>query len=109
MELKLGLCNFSQSDINQREKAEIINEIVEVLNDVFPDFAQKITGKIDSGRNRVLLKDWFTHATIAAPFFNMDFFYPELKEIGKFLCLAPKFQNKFKYQNTNDQNKNHVS
>ena len=34
-----------------------------------------------------MIRHWFTHGTIAAPFFNMDFFYPELTETGGFDCV----------------------
>jgi hypothetical protein len=78
---------YYQPDLNHEEREEIIAEIVKILDSAFPSFSQQITGKQISGQNKALLKEWFTHATIAAPFFNMDSFYPELKESGGFDCV----------------------
>jgi len=78
---------YYQPDISKEERDTISDEIIEVLDRAFPTFAFQITGKTITGQNKVLLRDWFTHGTIAAPFFNMDFFFPELKETGGFDCV----------------------
>jgi hypothetical protein len=78
---------YYQPDISKEERDTISDEIIEVLDRAFPSFAYQITGKTITGQNKVLLRDWFTHGTIAAPFFNMDFFFPELKETGGFDCV----------------------
>lgn len=78
---------YYQPDITKQERETISNEIIEVLDGAFPTFAKQITGKTIVGQNKVLLRDWFTHGTLAAPFFNMDFFYPELKATGGFDCV----------------------
>ncbi len=78
---------YYQPDISKTERESIADEIIDVLDSAFPSFAFQITGKAIIGQNKILLRDWFTHGTIAAPFFNMDFFYPELKEIGGFDCV----------------------
>ena len=57
-----------------------------VLDGAFPSFSTEIMGKHIAGQNRELLRHWFTHATVAAPFFNLDFFYPELEGQG-FDCV----------------------
>jgi hypothetical protein len=77
---------YYQPDINFGEREKITDEIIGVLDQAFPFFAKQVTGKNISGQNPVLLKEWFTHSTLAAPFFNMDFFYPELKDKG-FDCV----------------------
>ncbi len=78
---------YYQPEISKEDRSSIADEIIEVLDIAFPSFATQITGKSISGQNRVLLRDWFTHGTLAAPFFNLDFFYPELKELGGFNCI----------------------
>lgn len=78
---------YYQPDISHQDRETIANEIVDILDIAFPSFAFQITGKHIFGQNKVLLKDWFTHSTLAAPFFNMDFFYPELKANGGFDCV----------------------
>lgn len=85
--LQKARVKYYQPDISLDERAEITDEIIEVLDKAFPSFAEQVTGKRISGQNKTLLKGWFTHATIAAPFFNMDFFFPELKEVGGFDCV----------------------
>jgi hypothetical protein len=77
---------YYQPDISHIEREKIANEIVEILDVAFPSFAFQITGKRIAGQNKALLKEWFTHSTIAAPFFNMDFFFPELIAFGGFDC-----------------------
>lgn len=78
---------YYQPDISQEERNAIADEIIEVLDVAFPSFAFQVTGKRIPGQNKELIRHWFTHGTIAAPFFNMDFFYPELTETGGFDCV----------------------
>lgn len=78
---------YYQPDLSQKERQNIADEIIEVLNVAFPSFAYQVTGKNIPGQNQELIRHWFTHGTLAAPFFNMDFFYPELTEAGGFDCV----------------------
>lgn len=78
---------YYQPDISQKERQSIADEIVDVLNEAFPSFSFQVTGKHIVGQNKELIRHWFTHGTLAAPFFNMDFFYPELAETGGFDCV----------------------
>lgn len=78
---------YYQPDISHKERQDVGDEIVDILDVAFPSFAYQVTGKRIAGQNKVLLKEWFTHSTLAAPFFNMDFFYPELKSNGGFDCV----------------------
>lgn len=78
---------YYQPDISHEEREIIANEIIEILDAAFPNFSFQITGKRVSGQNKELLRHWFTHSTLAAPFFNVDFFYPELKAHGGFDCV----------------------
>lgn len=75
----------SENSLGEREL--IADEIADILDVAFPSFAYQITGKRISGQNRILIKEWFTHSTLAAPFFNFDFFFPELKQTGGFDCV----------------------
>ena len=78
---------YYQPDISHEEREEIANDIVSILDEAFPSFAFQITGKRISGQNKALIKEWFKHSTLAAPFFNMDFFFPELIPVGGFDCV----------------------
>ncbi len=78
---------YYQPGLSHSGRDHVANEIVEILDVAFPSFAFQITGKKIQGQNKELLRHWFTHSTIAAPFFNMDFFYPELKDSGGFDCV----------------------
>jgi hypothetical protein len=78
---------YYQPDISQKERQSIGDEIIDVLDVAFPSFSFQVTGKRIAGQNKELLRHWFTHGTLAAPFFNMDFFYPELSEKGGFDCI----------------------
>lgn len=78
---------YYQPEISQKERQTIADEIIDVLNIAFPSFSFQVTGKRIAGQNKELLRHWFTHGTLAAPFFNMEFFYPELCETGGFDCI----------------------
>jgi tRNA1(Val) A37 N6-methylase TrmN6 len=78
---------YYQPDISQKERQSIGDEIIDVLDVAFPSFSLEVTGKRIAGQNKEMLRHWFTHGTLAAPFFNMDFFYPELSETGGFDCI----------------------
>lgn len=78
---------YYQPDISQKERQNIADEIINVLDVAFPSFSFQVTGKRIAGQNKELIRHWFTHGTLAAPFFNMDFFYPELSESGGFDCI----------------------
>lgn len=78
---------YYQPDMTQDEREEIAVKIVDILDMAFPSFAFQITGKRIPGQNKALIKEWFKHSTLAAPFFNMDFFFPELIQSGGFDCV----------------------
>lgn len=78
---------YYQPDITPRERQAVADDIVDMLDVAFPTFSFQVTGKRIPGQNKELIRHWFTHGTLAAPFFNMDFFYPELKETGGFDCV----------------------
>ncbi len=86
IKLESARLKYYQPDLSIEERLHVTEEIVDVLDLAFPSFSFQVTGKRIKGQNKELIRHWFTHATIAAPFFNMDFFYPELKGIG-FDCV----------------------
>ena len=77
---------YYQPNLSHQDKEQISETIAAELDVVFPSFSKLVTGKSIPGQNKELIREWFTHGTLAAPFFNMDFFYPELKEQG-FDCV----------------------
>lgn len=82
--LKVAREKYYRPDIDHVEKEEIAKEIVKYLDTAFPTFSEEVLGKKVKGQNKVILKHWFTHSTVTAPFFNLEFFYPELAETGGF-------------------------
>ena len=84
--LKEARRKYYEPNLSLEEKRSVTDDIVTVLDGAFPSFSTEIMGKHIAGQNRELLRHWFTHATVAAPFFNLDFFYPELEGQG-FDCV----------------------
>ncbi len=78
---------YYRPEITRKERQKLAGEIADVLDEAFPSFSYQVTGKRIDGQNRELLLNWFAHGTLAAPFFNMDYFYPELKGSGGFDCV----------------------
>jgi hypothetical protein len=75
---------YYQPDITPDKRDEIAEEIADFLSVAFPDFAKLVTGKNIKGQNKALLKEWFEHATLSSPFFNLELFFPEVEEYGGF-------------------------
>jgi hypothetical protein len=75
---------YYRPNLTRDEKEQIASEISEILATYFPNFSEKVTGKklkdpkSDTIRNKAILKQWFQHANLCAPFFNLDLFFPEL-------------------------------
>jgi hypothetical protein len=84
--LKVSRLKYYKPDLSLEKKQSVVEEIVTVLDSAFPSFSTEIMGKHIAGQNKELLRHWFTHATVAAPFFNLEFFYPELEGQG-FDCV----------------------
>jgi len=85
--LVVARTQYYQPDLSKEERQIISNEIIDILDETFPSFSFLVTGKRISGQNKELIRHWFTHGTLAAPFFNMDYFYPELRDSGGFDCI----------------------
>ena len=86
IKLKDARRKYYQPNLSLEEKELAVEEIVTVLDSAFKYFSTEIMGKDSVGQNKELLRHWFTHATVAAPFFNLDYFYPELDGQG-FDCV----------------------
>jgi type I restriction-modification system DNA methylase subunit len=82
--LKTAREQYYRPQISKTEKDKAINDIVEHLDDLYPKFYEQVGRKavIGENLNRILLKQWFTQAAIAAPFFNLDAFFPEVGKSG---------------------------
>ena len=75
---------YYRPNLTKDEKDAVASEISEILSTYFPSFARQVTGKkmkdakSENERNKTILKQWFQHANLCAPFFNLDLFFPEL-------------------------------
>ena len=81
---KSNLRKTIDGTISHDEKEKTAETIAFMLNEFFPQFAKEIYGKDISGQNKELLKEWFMHASVAAPFFNWRLFFPEIDVVGGF-------------------------
>ncbi len=85
-----------------RERREVLAlEIGRQLATLFPGFAEQTKGIVPTGETAMdrknmrgqqdayWLAEWFKHATVAAPFFNVETFFPELVGDGDTRTPAP--------------------
>ena len=75
---------YYQPATTAARRAELVDIIAEQLSTVLPMFAEEVTGgrertpALQAQRNRELLKEWFRHSTLPAPFFLFSVFFPEV-------------------------------
>lgn len=69
---------YYQPNIAPTEREKIADEIADIMDNAFPTFAEQIN--LPRVCNKAVLKRWFIDANINAPFFDMDTFFPEIKE-----------------------------
>lgn len=75
---------YYQPATTAARRAELVDVIAEQLSTVLPMFAEEVTGgrertaALQAQRNRELLKEWFRHSTLPAPFFLFSVFFPEV-------------------------------
>ena len=86
---------YYQPATTRQRRDELAKSIGEKLAGLFPGFAEKAKGVKPSGattmdrenmrrhQDAYWLAEWFKHATIAAPFFNVETFFPELVSDGE--------------------------
>ena len=89
-ELRQAREEYYQPATTRARRDELGTSIGEKLADLFPGFAEKAKGLKPAGatpmdrenirrqQDACWLAEWFKHATIAAPFFNVETFFPEL-------------------------------
>ena len=82
---------YYQRDLSARERAAELDTILSALDTAFPDFYKAALGhpglRDEAGRrraNRKCLDNWFHFGSLAAPFFNLPFFFPEVDQHGGF-------------------------
>ena len=98
---------YYQPQTTAGRREELANMIGQQLATVFPGFAEKTKGvlpppinlkkgftRIDQDAIRrqqdvLWIAEWFKHATVAAPFFNVETFFPELTGAGEEQNPAP--------------------
>jgi hypothetical protein len=74
---------FYEVGITDERRSSIAKEIAETLAGFIPDFAIKVTGRreadslLDQARNKKLMEAWFRDASLPAPFFSAEVFFPE--------------------------------
>lgn len=75
---------YYQPETHAARREELAEEIAAALSELLPGFSKEVTGheykdkRTQNLRNRELLKEWFRHSTLPAPFFNFAVFFPEI-------------------------------
>ena len=88
---------YYQPDTVAERRAELADDIAGALADLLPSFAKDVTGQeikdraTQTQRNRELLKEWFRHSSIPAPFFNFSVFFPEVCPVSTISTLPGEF------------------
>ncbi|MEZ5431563.1 MAG: hypothetical protein R3F31_10395 [Verrucomicrobiales bacterium] len=89
-ELREAREEYYQPATSRQRRDELATAIGDKLASLFPGFAEKAKGVKPAGatpmdrenmrqqQDAYWLAEWFKHATIAAPFFNVETFFPEL-------------------------------
>lgn len=86
---------YYQPQTTRVRRDEIAAQIGRELATLFPGFAQQTKGiaprdqKQRYEQDALWLTEWFKHATLAAPFFNVETFFPELVGEGTTRHSAP--------------------
>jgi hypothetical protein len=82
---------YYQRDLSPDEQAAELDIIITKLDEAFPQFFKAALGhpglNDEAGRrraNRKCLETWFHFGSMAAPFFSLKFFFPEVAQNGGF-------------------------
>lgn len=82
---------YYQRDLSPAEQAAELDIIITKLDEAFPQFFKAALGhpglNDEAGRrraNRKCLETWFHFGSMAAPFFSLKFFFPEVAQNGGF-------------------------
>lgn len=94
-ELRTIRKEYFQPQITRERRDELARKVGEKLATIFPGFAKKTKGIRPNGdtsldreqirwqQDAAWLAEWFKHASVASPFFNVETFFPELIEEGE--------------------------
>jgi hypothetical protein len=100
-ELRAVREEYYQPQTSRERRDALALTIGQKLATLFPGFAQKTKGIVPTGatlldcenmrrqQDAAWLAEWFKHATLAAPFFNVETFFPELVGEGSTRHPAP--------------------
>lgn len=100
-ELREAREEYYQPQTSRERRDALALTIGAKLATLFPGFAQKTKGIVPTGathldrenmrrqQDAAWLAEWFKHATLAAPFFNVETFFPELVGEGAARHPAP--------------------
>ena len=100
-ELRTAREEYYQPTTTRERRNELAGEIGGKLATLFPGFAEQTKGIAPTGTTQMdrenmrrqqdaaWLAEWFKHATVAAPFFNVETFFPELVVDGATRNPAP--------------------
>jgi len=75
---------YYQPGITKNERDQLASDMATQLSEILPGFAKEVLGTEYADRelqklcNADLLKKWFQHSTLPAPFFLFDVFFPEV-------------------------------
>lgn len=82
---------YYQRDLSPAEQSAELATIITTLDEAFPEFYKAALNhpglRDEAGRrraNRRCLENWFHFGSMAAPFFNLRFFFPEVAQHGGF-------------------------
>ncbi len=94
-ELRAAREEYYQPQTSANRREELAQKIGRDLANLFPGFAEQTKGiKPSNSKQRyeqdsLWIAEWFKHATVAAPFFNVETFFPELVDGGTVQHPAP--------------------
>lgn len=86
---------YYQPQTSATRREELAQQIGRDLANLFPGFAEQTRGilpetpQMRHAQDALWIAEWFKHATVAAPFFNVETFFPELVDGGTAQHPAP--------------------
>jgi type I restriction-modification system DNA methylase subunit len=83
-DLRTARNEYYQPTTSKEQRDALARDIGQKLATLFPGFAQQTKGIVPTDQKQryeqdsLWLAEWFEHATVAAPFFDVETFFPEL-------------------------------
>ena len=96
-DLRRARYEYYQPASSRERRDELARDIGTKLATLFPGFAQQTKGIVPANpqqryeQDAAWLTEWFEHATVAAPFFDLETFFPELVS-GSSSTLSGEFE-----------------